>query len=168
MAVGENVEAGDALCHQILCILDDLLVGALEDAGAAGNLADEGKVLHAVILEQLCDGVVVNGAHEVVKAAVDGGLCTVKTACLVIGDNLEEGGLAGGLHCACQSLHLVLGQTDILEAPELDLFDILALLEYLGCVLYGDIVVSQHYDNFRSHFLFSPLLKNWCIFVKTE
>ena len=166
MTVSKDIKAGDALCHQILCVLDDLLVGALEDAGAAGDLADEGQILHAVVLEKLCDGIVVNGAHEVIEAAVDSGLSAVKAACLVIGDDLEEGGLAGSLHCACQSLHLVLGKADILKAPELYLFNVLALLEHLCGILYGDIVMGQHYDNFRSHFQVSPLQKMMCLVIQ--
>ncbi len=151
MAVCKDIKAGDALCHEVLSILNDLLVGAFEDGGAAGDLAYEGQVAHVVLLEELCNGIIVESAHEVVKATVDSGLSAVKAGSLVIGDDFEEGGLAGSLHGSGESLHLILGKADILEAPELDFFNVLALLENFGSILNGNVVMGEHDDNFGSH-----------------
>ena len=156
VTICKNVKALDALGHQILCVLNDLFIRALEDARAAGNLADERQICHAVFFQKLCYGVIVYCAHQVIKAAVDRRLCAVEAACLVIGHYLEERGLACCLHCSGYLLHLVLRQADILEAPEL-YRQILALLKYLACVLHGHIVMCQHYYDLRFHFFFVSL-----------
>ena len=152
VTVCEYVKALDALGHKILRVFDDLLVRALKDARAARYLADKGQVCHAVFPEQLCNGIVIHRAHEVIKAAVYRSLRSVKAARLVIGNDLEEGGLAGCLHRSGYLLHLVLRQTYVLKAPEL-YRQILALLEYLPRVLHGHVVVSQHDYDLWFHFL---------------
>ena len=151
MAIGENVKARDALFHQILRVLNDLCVAPFQDARAAGDLPDKGEIVHAVVLQQLGYAVVIDGAHEIVKAAVDGGLRAVQAAFLVIGDDLKEGGLSGCLHGRGQRFHLVLRQAYVLEAPEFDGFNVFAFLEYFRGIGHRDVVVGQHNDNVGSH-----------------
>jgi len=153
MAVGQDVEALDALGHKILRVPDDLLIGALQDAGAAGDLAHKGQILHAVLPQQLGHGVVVERAHEIVEAAVDGGPRAVKAGGLVIGDNFKEGLFARLLHLRGEFLHLVLGQSDIFEAPML-YRQVAARFKSYFCLLHGNVVMGKHDHNIRSHFLF--------------
>ena len=148
MAVGQDVEGVDALGHQVLSVLDDLLIGALQDAGGAGDLAHEGTVGHAVLLEIIMDGGIVHGAHQDIETAVDGGLGGVQAGLLVVGDDLQEGGLAGGLHGGDQALHLVLGQAHVLEAPVLDI-QVLAAVEHFISILHRNVIIGQHDDQIR-------------------
>ena len=151
MAVRQNVEAGDALGHEVLGVLDDLLVRTLKDARAAGHLADERQVVHSVVLQKLCNGVIVDRAHQVIKAAVDCGLSAVKAGRLIIGDDLEECGLAGCLHRAGERLHLILGQTYIFEAPVFYGLNILAFVKDFVRILDRYVMVRKHDDYIGSH-----------------
>ena len=84
-------------------------------------------------------------AHQAIKAALHGHLGAGEALLLGIGHDLQEGGLAAGLHVGAQLLHLIQRNADFLEAPIFGL-GVLAGVKDLVGVLDGAVIVGQH-DN---------------------
>ncbi|MPN06598.1 hypothetical protein SDC9_153854 [bioreactor metagenome] len=126
------------------------LGGALEDAGAFGDLAHKGHVLEAGGLDEVVDRVVEQGAHQMVEAAVHRQPGSPHAVLLGVGHHLQKGGLSGGLHEGAQLLHLLGREAHVLKAPVFHR-EILAGDKDLLCVFDGHVVAGEHDDDFVQH-----------------
>ena len=116
----------------------------------AVDLAAERIVLHAGAGQVVTDGVIVDRAHQHIKASLHGDLGAGQALFLRQRNHFQVGALAMGLHGLDQVHHLIQRQAHVLEAPLLHR-QVGSGQEVRLRGGNGLVVVGKHYNQFLIH-----------------